>query len=126
MPKDVEMVVARYRRSLRYGRCQRRADGDLDRQAGNYGRRFALQSTTETMLRQVLMSHAISTIFIVHYLNFGRRMARLAGHYRGETLSQEALHAISEWEAIGLSRAVLEEICWNVFDVPVDRGTSAL
>jgi hypothetical protein len=121
MPKDLELVLARYSRSVHRKECPRRADGDATKQAENYARSYVERSTTETMVREVLMESGISTIFIVHYLNFGRRMARLAARYAGESLKLEATNATAEWTRKGLSPYVLAAICRTVFNVRLDR-----
>jgi hypothetical protein len=120
MAKDIRLVCARYERAVRVGFCAHRADRDVDKQARHYNSRYEKRAVTETMVRQVLMEHGVSVILIVHYLNFGRHMAKLAEHYGGASLRAEAAAAVWQWTRKGLAQPVLEDICRTVFNVSFD------
>jgi hypothetical protein len=122
MPKDTRLVCARYERAVRAGFCAHRADRDVDKQARHYSSRCEKRAVTETMVRQVLMERGVSVILIVHYLNFGRHVAKLTEHYGGVSLRAEAASAICQWVRKGLARQVLEDICRTVFNVSVDTS----
>ncbi len=120
MPKDLELVCARYERAVQNRQCPRRADRDAARQARNYAMRYVERSTIETMVRQIVMEQGVSTVFTVQYLNFGRHMAKQAELCSGASLEYEATNAVRDWARKGLSATVLAAICQGVFNVTLD------
>jgi len=72
----------------------------------------------EGQVKQVLDGLGVSMIQIPFYLSFGRELWSLQRNdVSGETLAIEADVLISKWTARGLTKAVLEAIRTQVFNV---------
>ncbi len=76
-----------------------------------YRQGMELVRMAEARVRRVVLAREGNAARLSCYANFGRRLVGLARRYAGKTLALQCRLAVELWEAKGLSREVLEEVC---------------
>jgi len=117
MAGSADRSSRRYALSLAHSGCGRRLDQDLTRQAENYHHAYAAVRLIDDAVKDWLMNKGVTSIQLVPYLNFSRRVAKLRRRYHEETLKNEATYAVTEWSALGLRPELLTAMCRDVFDI---------
>ena len=87
---------------------------------------FDLQVKLEQAIKEILADSAVSTIMIIPYHNFGRRINALAKRYSGKQLENEIDFAMLRFSSRGLNKEVLDKILETVLDMfkkPVNATT---
>jgi hypothetical protein len=81
-------------------------------------RDYALQ------VKQVCVGAGVPIIYIGYYLRYGREVWSLVIRrgFTGETLAAEVAIRVAKWEHLGLDRAVLQAIHFDVFTVAAPVG----
>ncbi|MEO0092014.1 MAG: hypothetical protein ABIK61_04835 [candidate division WOR-3 bacterium] len=78
---------------------------------------FELQVHTDNIIKSILSESAVSTIFNIPYLNFGRKIQALARKYAGKQLQTEIDFLMSKAQAQGLNKEILEKILTAILNM---------
>jgi hypothetical protein len=111
----------KYGITLRQGLNPARSDGNVKQQFDRFCSAMQQEAWVLDHVRPILCSSGVPPFRFVTYFNFARRLDRLIRTGLGDAVPME-LH---RWAATGLDRAVLRDICVNVFNLnpgtnPVD------
>ena len=117
----VDRAHRRYASSVLRGKSPCRADGDAVAQSSNYVEAAERAELRADQVREVLMSHGVPLIQFVPYRNFGLHVDKLVRNHSGATLRTLVLAAIEYWQAYGLRRDVLFDICLKVFGLDSEQ-----
>lgn len=73
----------------------------------------------EVSAKQFLNQYPIPVSLVSSYLCFAREMWKASQRYSGVLLSAEAAVKVAKWTARQLDKAILSEMCYMVFSVPL-------
>jgi len=93
-----------------------RIDALKEIMAEQQAERFADLQSVEELVKSIVEPAGVSTIFIPHYMNFGRQLYSLSQRFTGTTLNNEAKLVYEKWKARGLSVDLLKAIA-NAFGI---------
>jgi hypothetical protein len=115
--QKVRRAVLRYEARLRERQGTQRADRNDEVQVTGYRAKAEYDSELDTRIRLVLHRHGVLPANMLAYLNFARHVDRLWRTFSEETLRNRAQMAVARWTAMGLSPAVLRDLCRDVFAI---------
>jgi len=107
----------KYERALIHSNMPRRADGDVRKQFDDYRQAAERNEVMTGQVRQILCQHGIQPCRFVPYYNFALHVAKLKRIESGRGLAALVAHAIGHWIESGHQRAVLEQICRDVYNI---------
>jgi hypothetical protein len=114
-----ERAARNFRRALVEGRGTQRWDGDVEGQSLRYQMARAEADLQATTVKSWAYARGVPMCSVVAWLNFARHIGRQQKHYSGATLALMARLAVERWAKYGLDRAMLESLCYDIYNVTV-------
>jgi len=120
LARRVGRASRRYAATIKYGRNPPRGDGDVREQAQRFEQAMVWREMRLAVVRRVLERLDILPYQQWHYLNFAKRVDKLARNFEALALRMQVGHAVDRWTDLGCDRGVLRSICREVFEIAVE------
>jgi hypothetical protein len=122
MARPIDQVVRNYELQLRCKMVGRARSGTVEAQVQHYAVAQAHNYTVVVQVKNLLDQIGVSVIWYPYYHSFARQVDKCVRsiEFSAEARRKEASLIVDHWTARGLNRAILVDICYQVFNISLE------
>jgi hypothetical protein len=122
MARPIDQVVRNYELQLRGKMAGRAKSGTVEAQVQRYAVAQAHNYTVVVQVKNLLDQVGVSVIWYPYYHSFARQVDKCVRTVdsSAEALRSEVGFVVEHWTARGLNRAILVDICYQVFNISLE------